>query len=404
MPSPANPPSTLHGMLALSVLTLSAGILGSAPSRERSSSVPPLECQRVSRALSRYRVLAAEDDRTLLPATQEGVEPGEYYEGVPRLIRLLSLLGDLSNGATLAEEGLYDGDLVTAVKRFQIRHGLEPDGRLDATTVEQLNTPLSVRVHELELASERCRRLPYDPRRPAIVVNLPEFRLRAYGGGDGEQDPELEMKVVVGQGPDHKSPVLVSQLETVIFRPYWNVPPSILRNELLIQIAQDRSWVSANNFELVTPQGEVAGDGEVSDELFTQLSNGELQLRQKPGPKNTLGLVKFLFSNEYGIYMHDTSAKWLFEKERRDLSHGCIRVEKPVELAEWILAGQAGWPIDRIEDAIQGTETIAVKVKRPVQVVILYSTVTVTKDGEVHFFKDIYGENERLEQRPNDKR
>lgn len=308
---------------------------------------------------------------------------------------MLSLLGDLAEDAALPDPGRYDGEVVNAVKRFQSRHGLEPDGLLDDATVDQLNTPLGVRVRELELALERCRHLPYDPRRPAIVINIPEFRLRAYSGGKaGERDPDLEMKVIVGQGPDHKSPTLVSQLQTVILRPYWNVPASIQRNELLTEIEQDRSWVSANNFELVTAEGEVAGAGKVSDHLLAGLSSGKLQLRQKPGPKNTLGLLKFLFPNEYGIYMHDTSAKWLFDKERLDLSHGCIRVEKPVELAEWLLAGQAGWPLDRIEDAIQGTDTIAVKVQRPVQVVILYSTAAVTKDGEVHFFKDIYGEDE----------
>jgi L,D-transpeptidase YcbB len=287
---------------------------------------------------------------------------------------------------------------VEAVKRFQARHGLEPDGRIDTATLEQLNTPLRVRVHQLELALERWRRRPYDPARPAIVLNLPEFRLRAFGGANaGGHDPELEMKVVVGQGPEHKSPVLLSQLESVIFRPYWNVPSSIQRNELLPEIQRDPSWVSANNFELITPRGEVAGDRAVSEHMLSELSKGELQLRQKPGPKNTLGLYKFVFPNEYGVYMHDTSARWLFAKERRDLSHGCIRVEMPEDLAEWVLREQSGWSRDRILEAIQGTESISVKVKRPIQLVLMYCTASVMKNGEVHFFQDIYGEDEALE-------
>jgi murein L,D-transpeptidase YcbB/YkuD len=350
------------------------------------------------RALNRYRALAAKDDGAFLPATEEPVEPGESYADAPRLIRLLSLIGDLPAGAVPADSELYQGALVEAVERFQSRHGLKPDGRIDTTTLEQLNTPLRVRVRQLELALERWRRRPYDPARPAIVLNLPEFRLRAYGGADAAgSDPELDMKVVVGQAPDHKSPILLSQLEIVIFRPYWNVPVSIQRNELLPKIKRDPSWISANNFELVTPQGEVAGAGKVSEHMLSELGKGELQLRQKPGPKNTLGLVKFVFPNEYGVYMHDTSARWLFARERRDLSHGCIRVEKPEELAEWILSGQSGWSRDRVQEAMQGTESISVKVKRPIQVAIMYSTATVMKNDEVHFFPDIYGEDQALE-------
>jgi len=385
-------------LLILSLLTLACALFRLGQASGRSLTVPMHEYERMSRALSQYRVLAAKDDGALVPVTEEPVEPGEYYDGVPRLIRLLSLTADLPAGAVLSDSGLYEGELVAAVKRFQSRHGLEPDGRIDTTTLEQLNTPLRVRVRQLELALERWRRRPYDPRSPAIVLNLPEFRLRAFGGANADgHDPELEMKVVVGQAPEHKSPVLRSQLEMVIFRPYWNVPASIQRNELLSEIRRDPSWVSANNFELVSPQGEVTGNGRVSEDLLSELGTGKLQLRQKPGPKNTLGLMKFVFPNEYGVYMHDTSARWLFERERRDLSHGCIRLENPEDLAEWVLRGQPGWSRDEIDAAIQGTESTSVKVKRPIQVVIMYSTAAVMKNGEVHFFEDIYDEDRALE-------
>jgi len=244
---------------------------------------------------------------------------------------------------------------------------------------------------------ERWRRRPYDPARPAIVLNLPEFRLRAFGGATAGHDPELDMKVVIGQAPEHKTPILLSQLETVIFCPYWTVPASIQRNELLPEITRDPSWVSANNFELVTLQGEVAGDRTVSEHMLLELRTGKLVLRQKPGPKNTLGLVKFTFPNEYGVYMHDTSARWLFDPTRRDFSHGCIRVEKPEDLAEWVLREQSGWSRERIIAAMQGTESISVKVKRQIQVVTMYSTAAVNKNGEVRFFQDIYGEDASLE-------
>jgi murein L,D-transpeptidase YcbB/YkuD len=356
------------------------------------------EYDRTLHALNQYRVMAAEDDGTILPAVDTAVEPGEYYSDIPRLIRLLSLIGDLPEGAAPSDSELYEGALVEAVKRFQYRHGLESDGRIDTTTLEQLNIPLRVRVRQLELALERWRRRSYDPARPAIVLNLPEFRLRAFGGANAAgPDPELDMKVVVGKAPDHKTPVLHSELETVIFLPSWTVPASIQRNELLPEIIQDPSWVSANNFELVTPRGEVAVDRTLSQHILSRLTKGGLLLRQKPGSKNTLGLVKFVFPNEYGVYMHDTSARWLFAPARRDFSHGCIRVEKPDDLAEWALRGQSGWSRDRIVAAMGGTESISVKVKNPIQVVTMYSTAVVMKNGEVHFFRDIYGEDAALE-------
>ena len=345
------------------------------------------EYARTLRALKQYRVLAAEDDGTLLSPTEKPVEPGEYYSDSPRLIRLLSRIGDLPTGTVPADSEFYQGALVAAVRSFQFRHGLEPNGRIDPATLEQLNTPLHVRVRQLELALERWRRRPYDPARPAIVLNLPEFRLRAFGGANAAgHNPELEMKVVVGKAPDHKTPLLLSQLEMVIFLPYWTVPAGIQRNELLPEIKRDASWVSANSFELVNSRGEVAEDQTVSEHMLSKLETGELRLRQKPGPKNTLGLVKFVFPNEYGIYMHDTSARWLFAPERRDFSHGCVRLEKPEELAEWVLSQQSGWSRDRIVAAMQGTESISVKVKRPIQVVTMYSTASVMKNGEVRFF------------------
>ena len=376
--------------LACSLLPLAA--------RQGVPAVRMPQCERISRALDHYRSLAAQDDGTPLPATDDPVRPGDSYDGLPRLVQLLSLLGDLPEDAAPADSQVYEGELVEAVKRFQSRHALQPDGVIGPATLDQLNTPLKVRVRQLELALERWRRQPFDPRRPAIVLNIPEFRLRAYGTNrGGDQEPELEMKVVVGEAAEHRSPVLQSQLELVILRPYWTVPVSIQRNELIPEISRDRGWVSANNFEVVNLQGEVVPTGRVSDHVLAELSAGRLQLRQKPGPKNTLGLVKFMFPNPFGIYMHDTSARSLFDRERRDLSHGCIRVENPEDLAVWILRGQAGWSRERIESAIGGSQPTTVRITRPVQLSIMYATAAVMNNGEVHFFPDIYGEDEAFE-------
>jgi L,D-transpeptidase YcbB len=383
--------------IVLSLLTLACTAFPLGLANERFLTSATDEYERTLHVLNHYRALAAEDDGALLPATEEPVEPGDYYAEVPRLIRLLTLIGDLHPAVVPTDPEIYQGALVEAVERFQSRHGLKPDGCIDKITLEQLNTPLRIRVRQLELALERLRRRPYDPARPAIVLNLPEFRLRAFGGANAAgPDPELDMKVVVGD-PEHRTPILLSQVSIVIFCPYWTVPVSIQHNELLPEIRRDPSWVSANHFELVTKQGVVADDRAVSEDMLSKIGTGELSLRQKPGPKNTLGLVKFGFPNEYGVYMHDTSARWLFAQARRDLSHGCIRVEQPEDLAEWVLRGQAGWPRDRVVAAMHGTAPISVKIKRPIQLVTTYSTAVVMDNGEVHFFPDIYGEDAALE-------
>jgi murein L,D-transpeptidase YcbB/YkuD len=355
------------------------------------------EYARIGNALERYRVLAAEDDGAILPETGKPVAPGDHYEGVPRLIRLLMRIGDLSADAISADTissdpDVYHGALVTAVKRFQRRHGLEPDGRIDKATLAQLNTPLAFRVHQLELALERWRRRPYDPSRPAIVLNLPEFRLRAFRANH----LDLEMKIVVGQAPDHKTPILSSELESVIFRPYWNVPLSIQRAELVPEIMKDPSFLSANHFQMVTAQDDVVEDT-LSDDLISQLRSGSLRLRQKPGPRNPLGSVKFVFPNDYQVYMHATSEPWLFARRFRDLSHGCIRVERAEDLAEWVLQDEPGWTRNRILKAMHGSESIEVRLTQPIQLVTMYATAVALESGEVHFFDDIYGEDEVLE-------
>ena len=345
-------------------------------------------------ALERYRILAAEDDGEILPATGKPVKPGDRYAGVPRLIRLLELVGDLAPGVTPGGSNVYQGPLVAAVRRFQDRHGLDADGVIGKATLAQLNTPLRFRVRQLELALERWRRLSYDPSRPAIVLNLPEFRLRAFSPG---RHLDLDMKIIVGQRRKLKTPMLSSELDTVLFRPYWNVPLSIQRNELVNDIRRDPSYISKNNFELMTSGGVAVAEEDDPDKLLAQLRSGKLRLRQRPGPKNALGLVKFIFPNEHNVYMHDTPAKSLFARARRDFSHGCIRLEKAEELAEWLLREQSGWPRERIVAAMQGADAVSVTLRQPVPVTTIYVTAVVLENGEVRFFEDLYGEDAALE-------
>ncbi len=346
---------------------------------------PPFEGYwRTEKALAQYMKLAIEDDGEVLPATKKPAEPSDQYPGVQRLERLLRLLGDLRPNDTLVE----------ALKRFQIRHGIEPDGCIGKATLRELNTPLSQRVRQLQLVLERWRWVPHSFPRPPIVVNIPEFRLRAY---DDRYRPELEMKVVVGKAYLHKTPVFSGSMTHLIFRPYWDVPFSIQRAELVPKIAKDPAYLAHNDYEIVNSKRQVVSSSTVSADLLAQLRSGKLFLRQVPGDKNALGLVKFLFPNQYNVYLHSTPAKSLFLKSRRDFSHGCIRVEKPEELAQWVLRGVPGWNMDRIQAAENGADSIQVNLDEPIPVLIVYGTAVVV-GGEVFFFDDIYGHDAALEQ------
>ncbi len=351
--------------------------------------------KRTQRALQQYMELSQQDNGEQLPVPAKPVDPGGTYDGVPRLTRLLRLLGDLLDGAASESSNVYALPLVDAVKHFQARHGLGPDGRLGTQTLKQLNMPLSFRVEQLRLTLERWRWVPYQFPRPPIVVNIPEFRLRTYNP-DGTVG--LMMNVIVGKAYRHETPVFERDMKYVVFRPYWNVPPSILRSEIVPAIKKDRDYIAKKNYEVVTPQGSVVTSGTISDDFLQQLSAGKLMVRQKPGPTNALGLVKLMFPNEYNVYLHSTPSQQLFSQSRRDFSHGCIRVEKPAKLAAWVLRDKPDWSLERVRAAMQtGKDNVQVNLTNPVPVLIIYGTAVVDQQNEVHFFDDIYGYDADLE-------
>ncbi|HKV78765.1 MAG TPA: L,D-transpeptidase family protein [Candidatus Sulfotelmatobacter sp.] len=352
--------------------------------------------RRTLEALHRYVGLAREDSQEQLPVPSRTVAPGGSYEGTPGLIRRLRLLGDFPPGdAAGGNSRLYEGPLVTAVKHFQERHGLAPNGRLDSETLKELNVPLSFRVEQIRLTLERWRWVPHSFTAPPIVVNIPEFRLRAFADTD---KVALRMNVIVGKAYRHQTPVFEQNMRYVVFRPYWNVPPSIQRSEIVPAIRRDRAYVTKRNYEVITPQGTEVTSGEISDDVLAQLSAGKLRVRQKPGPSNALGLVKLMFPNEYNIYLHSTPAPELFAHSRRDFSHGCIRVEKPAELAAWALRGNPEWTLERVRAAMQsGKNDVQVNLSTPIPVLILYGTAVVDDQNEVHFFDDLYGHDKSLE-------
>lgn len=350
--------------------------------------------RRTAEALATYSKLAREDDGELLPTPVKAVRPEDSYDGMPRLIQLLQRLGDLSTEQATPETAtVYDGDLVDAVKHFQERHGLDPDGIIGRRTLHALNTPLQQRILQLQLALERWRWLPHTFPRPPILVNIPEFAVHAY---DQDFRPALSKKAIVGRSLRHRTPVFASEMKQVIFRPPWNVPPSIQIRELVPDIRKDPEYLRKGDYEVIDRQGTVVSDGEVNDEILKALRSGKLALRQSPGSKNSLGLVKFLFPNDYDVYMHGTPAMSLFSHSRRDFSHGCIRVEAPAELAAWVLRDQPQWTPDRIRAAMNGNRTVWVNLDHPVPVLIVYTTAMVDEDGTVRFFEDLYKEDTAL--------
>lgn len=352
--------------------------------------------QRTIQALHTYLQLAKETDGTPLPAIQKTIAPGDPYEGVPQLIRLLRLVGDLPADANVQADGtMYQGLLVDAVKKFQGRVGRTTDGRITAQTLADLNVPLTARIRQMQLTLERWRWLPVSYQKAPIVANIPEFHLRAY---DENFKIVLQMNVVVGKAYGHDTPVFADTMEYVVFRPYWNVPYSIAKAEFLPRLAKDPDYLAKKGFEVVDNRQNVVTSGTVTSEVLAQLRTGKLFIRQTTGPKNSLGLVKFIFPNSYNIYFHDTPEQVFFSKSRRDFSHGCIRLEKPADLAVWVLRNNpGGWDMDRVRAAMNGTPSQQVNLTQKIPVLIVYATVIVTEDGAVHFYDDIYGHDAALE-------
>jgi murein L,D-transpeptidase YcbB/YkuD len=349
---------------------------------------PPYEGYgRAETALAAYEKLATQGDGPPLPIPPKSVRPGDNYPAVPQLAARLGQLGDLPPGAVIAAgETSYSGEVVAAVKHFQQRHGLDPDGILGKSTIVDLNTPLSHRVQQLQYTLERYRWIPPAFAQPPIIVNLPEFMLRTMRR---QPAPFLTMRVVVGKAYRKQTPVFAGNMQYVIFRPYWNVPPSIQQAELVPKLSHDHGYLASHGFEVVDGD-EVVTDGTVSDDVLDELREGRLSVRQKPGPKNSLGLVKFIFPNAYNVYLHSTPEPELFAHARRDFSHGCIRVQDPLALAVWVLRDDPDWNAEKIAAAMNDDKTIQVILHQPIPVLIIYNTAEVEPDGEVRFFDDIY--------------
>ena len=357
---------------------------------------PPFHHYRALKtALARYRQLALDPHLTALsPPATTSIRAGDEYAGAPELRRLLTALGDLQV-APAVESRIFDEALAAALERFQFRHGLTRDGVLGRQTFAALTVPLQARVRQIELTLERFRWLPALDG-PSIIVNIPQFRLFAFRSNDDSEAQMLSMDVIVGR-TFNPTPAFAGDMKYLIFRPYWDVPYSIAKAEILPRLRRDPAYLDAQNMEIVDSQSDRANVVEATPQNIELVAKGKYRVRQRPGPENALGLVKFMLPNHYNVYLHSTPAQQLFQRSQRAFSHGCIRVSDPIALAQYVLR-DTDWTREEIVAAMQGAAPRRVNLPRNIRVLILYGTAVASEAGRVSFFEDLYGNDARLEQ------
>ena len=358
------------------------------------TAAPPIPMvRRVEATLARYRTLAAAHPHwaDLPPLPARRLAPGARYAGTALVRERLRLFGDLDDDTPAGD--VYTPELAAAVRRFQARHGLAQDGVLGPGTLAALAVPPARRVAQLELTLERLRWLPRPPQGRVVVVNVPAYRLWAFDGRD-PAGQLLEMRVIVGAAARTPTPLFIGQMRHLEFNPYWNVPRSIETSEIIPQLARDPGYLARNDMEAVSASGQVLPDAGA----LAALRAGTARVRQRPGPKNALGAVKFAMPNLMNIYLHSTSAQALFARSRRDLSHGCIRVEHPAALAQFVLGDAVRWDADAVAAALRPGRTVTVPLREAVPVVLFYATALTDRDGRALFSEDIYGLDEQLAQ------
>jgi murein L,D-transpeptidase YcbB/YkuD len=333
---------------------------------------------RLRDALATYREIAKRGGWPAVPADLK-VKPGHSHAGVAALAKRLAASGDYT-GTMDEQNPVYGPDLQEAVKRFQRRHGLEPDAVVGRAVVTQLNVPADARVSQIALNLERWRWLPRDLGGRHILVNVPEYRLEVWEG----QAVPLSMRVVVGK-KDTPTPIFADDMTYIVFSPYWNVPPEIVKNETIPSALRDPAFLQRTNMEVLDRSGNTVDPSSVDIEDVRQY-----RFRQRPGSSNSLGLVKFMFPNSYNVYLHDTPADSLFARATRSFSHGCVRVEQPVQLAEYLLRDQPEWTPERISGAMRAGVERSVKLSAPLPVYLGYWTARVSADGIVQFRDDLY--------------
>jgi murein L,D-transpeptidase YcbB/YkuD len=312
---------------------------------------------------------------------------GRPNNAVVALRQRLAASGHLSAQAASNPSLVYSSDDAAGVKAFQNLHGMKPSGVATAEAVAAMNVPLDERIRQVSLNLERWRWMPDDLGARHFLVNVPYFHLIARENGQQVMD----VRVVVGT-PENKTPLFSSEMTTVVFSPYWNIPDTIVEGETAPAVARDPTYLARNNIEIldVSRSGARPIDySSVNWEDSEQLKH--LAFRQRPGPGNALGHVKFLFPNDFDVYLHDTPADALFARTGRAFSHGCVRVEEPEALAKYVLRGYPEWNDQRILEAMHAGVEKHVKLHETIPVHIVYFTSWVDPNGGLHFQPDVYG-------------
>ncbi len=354
--------------------------------------------QKLKPALANYRQLAANSPPFKL-TINETLHPGASHPQIAELRRFLITVGDLAEEKTLAgteKATLYTAAIVTGVKKLQKRHGLNADGQIGKGTAAAFNIPLSQRVTQIELAMERLRWLPELSTGASIIVNIPAFQLWAFDTLDQQDINIVNMRVVVGNALKTQTPVLMAEMHFIDFMPYWNVPYSIIKNEIVPKLIENNNYLNKENMELVSVSRYVEKPTAINQETLNLLREGKLRIRQRPGGKNALGKVKFIFPNKDDVYLHDTPSNSLFGKSRRDFSHGCVRVANPQKLAEFALKNQDNWNPETIKIAMDTPKNQRVILKKPIPVLFFYTTAFFDQYDNLEFYPDIYGHDATL--------
>lgn len=376
----------LAGMLIAALFQILVGFSPFVPAAHSADNSKNRFFRGLENGLQLYQRIASQSGWKLIPSGPV-MKPGMSDMRVPMLRQRLSITEDFIGNPS--NDPRYDEELVEAVVNFQNRNGQEPDGVIGKDTLATLNIPVEQRIKQIKINIERWRRMPPSLGKRFVLVNMAGFELDVIEG----DRTVLEMRVVVGK-IYHKTPMFSDLIRFVEINPYWNAPQSIANNELVQSFAADLAKAVSDGYEIVR-------DGQstpVTSVDWHSLSGKTVPflIRQRPGPKNVLGKFKFLFPNEYNVYLHDTNAKGLFSKTVRSFSHGCVRIQQPEALANYLLKNNGDWPPERVAAAVESGKNIRVTLAKPVPVHMAYMTTWQDKRGFLQFRPDIYGRDAEL--------
>jgi murein L,D-transpeptidase YcbB/YkuD len=325
---------------------------------------------RLKNALVKYYDIQKKGGWSKLNADKKKYEKDEHSPFISQLKKRLFLTDDYKSTDT---SDLFNDSLEQAVKHFQYRYGMKEDGVVGASMLRELNEPIEKRIRQMLINLERLRWVPAETPPDYLLVNIPQFKLHAYDKGK----LSFSMNVVVGS-TQHNTVIFKGDLKYIVFSPYWNVPVSIVKNEIMPGMNRNKNYIASHNMEITGYSGSIPN------------------VRQKPGKNNSLGKVKFLFPNEYNIYLHDTPAKSLFGETSRAFSHGCIRLGEPKKLAEFLLRNDSSWTSSKIDAAMNSGKERYLTLSKPVPVFICYFTAWIDSNGDLNFRDDVYGHDAKM--------